>query len=99
MNPILTLRRLLKVSQTELGTAIGVSQSMVSQYEKGASTPSPETVIKLIQFSRSRGIEVSFESIYAPDASNGPVDRFSASDDTQPPAGTSSRKFKSARKK
>lgn len=97
MNPILHLRRLLKVSQTELGNAIGVSQSMVSQYEKGVSTPSPETAIKLIQFSRSRGVEVSFESIYAPDGNNVPIDRIAASDDAQPPVGRSSRK--SARKK
>ena len=89
MNPILHLRKRLEVSQAELGTAIGVTQSAISQYEKGTSIPSYETVRRLIEFAKTRGVEVSFDSIYAPsNGKNGATDRAAASDDAQPPAGT-----------
>lgn len=86
MNPILQLRKRLKVSQHDLGAAIGVTQSAVSQFEKGISIPSPETVRRLIEFSKTKGIAVSFESIYTPNG-NGLIDRMAASDDAQPPIG------------
>lgn len=87
MNPIFQLRKRLKVSQAELGTALEVTQSAVSQYEKGTTVPSPEVVKRLIDFAKKRGVDVSFETIYAPLAKNGLVDRIAASDDAQPPAG------------
>jgi transcriptional regulator with XRE-family HTH domain len=71
MNPILQLRKRLKVSQADLGAELGVTQSAISQYEKGTSTPSPEIVRRLIEFAKTRGIEVSFESIYLPAGGNG----------------------------
>lgn len=89
MNPILELRKQLDVSQSELAAAIGVTQSAISQFEKDSATPSPDTVKKLIDFAKTRGVEVSFDSIYAPTLRNGKVDRAASSDDAQPPAGTS----------
>lgn len=98
MNPILQLRKRLKASQVQMGKAIGVSQSAVSQYEKGRATPSPDVVRRLIEFAKTRGVEVSFEWIYAPNDQNGPIDSVSSSDDTQPPVGRSSRKLAKKRK-
>lgn len=89
MNPILEIRKQLDVSQSELAAAIGVTQSAVSQFEKGLATPSPDTVKKLINFAKTKGIDVSFDSIYAPTLRNGKVDRGAASDDTQPNPGGS----------
>ncbi|CAB3784532.1 helix-turn-helix domain-containing protein [Pararobbsia alpina] len=94
MNPILRIRKRLKVSQTELGAALKVTQSAISQYEKGEIVPNPEVVRKLVEFARSKGLDVSFDSIYAP-TGNGKLDRMISSDDTQPPVGQSSRKKKS----
>ncbi|MFM0243820.1 helix-turn-helix domain-containing protein [Paraburkholderia sediminicola] len=88
MSPILQLRKRLKVSQADLGAALGVTQSAISQYEKGTSVPSPEIVRRLIEFAKTAGIEVSFESIYAPSRKNGALDRAAASDDVQPPVGS-----------
>lgn len=87
MNPIFQLRKRLKVSQAELGAALEVTQSAVSQYEKGTSIPSPDVVRRLIDFAKGRGVDVSFEAIYTPTSWNGPTDRVAASDDTQPPVG------------
>ena len=89
MNPILELRKQLGVSQSELAAAIGVTQSAISQFEKDSATPSPDTVKKLIDFARTRGVEVSFDSIYAPTLRNCKTDRAAASDDTQGDAGGS----------
>lgn len=97
MNPIFQLRKRLKVSQAELGIALEVTQSAISQYEKGTSVPSPEVVRRLIDFAKGKGIDVSFEAIYAPTSWNGPTDRAAASDDTQPPVGGTSRKTKEAK--
>lgn len=97
MNPILQLRKRLSVSQAELGAELGVTQSAVSQFEKGSAVPSPETVKRLIDFAKKRGVDVSFDSIYVPLAKNGMVDRMAASDDAQPTGGTSDRKTKESR--
>jgi putative transcriptional regulator len=88
MNPILQLRQRLKISQAELGAELGVTQSAVSQFEKGSAVPSPETVQRLIDCAKKRGVDVSFDSIYAPLARNGVIDRMAASDDSQNPVGT-----------
>jgi transcriptional regulator with XRE-family HTH domain len=93
---ILQLRKRLKLSQLELGQAIGVSQSSISQYEKGTTTPSPDVVRKLIEYAKGRDVQVSFESIYAGNG-NGVIDRTAASDDAQPPVGGTSDKRKESR--
>lgn len=36
-----------KISQTKLGEIVGVSQDMISLYERGTSEPSQETLIKI----------------------------------------------------
>jgi putative transcriptional regulator len=97
MNPIRQLRKRLKVSQTELGKEIGVTQSAISQFENGSSIPSPDTVLKIIAFAKRRGVNVSFDSIYSQIPRNGTVDNLAASDDVQPVGGTPSRRIKEAR--
>jgi putative transcriptional regulator len=63
MNPFRTIRLRLGVSQAEIGSALGVSQSNVSFYEKGQTVP-PEAASKLIAFAREHGLEISYDHVY-----------------------------------
>ena len=98
MNPIRQLRKRLKVSQVQLAREIGVTQSAISQFENGSSIPSPDTVLKIIDFAKRRNVVVSFDSIYSQIPRNGDVDSIAASDDVQPPVGGKTpRRVKEAR--
>ena len=44
------LRRERKLTQTELGEVIGVSQRSIAAYEAGVRRPSPEVVNKIRQY-------------------------------------------------
>lgn len=63
MNVVRTIRSRLGVTQAELAEALGVTQSNVSFYERGQAVP-PPTAGKLIEFSRSRGLELSYDHVY-----------------------------------
>lgn len=54
---------LLKVTQTELAAALGVTQGNVSFYEKGQTIP-PAVARKLIAFAKRKGVKLSFDAIY-----------------------------------
>jgi transcriptional regulator with XRE-family HTH domain len=47
---LLVLRKKKKVSQTELATQIGISQSNIANYESDKIRPSYEVLIKLADF-------------------------------------------------
>lgn len=49
-NRIITLRRNNGVTQTELGKAIGVGKTTISNYETGYSTPDAETLIRIADY-------------------------------------------------
>ena len=98
MTAIYQLRKRLNLSQTDLASEIGVTQSAISQFETGASIPSPETVRKLVEFARKRGIKLSFELVYAKDLNGDEIERLAATDDAQnPTGGRSARHPKQAR--
>lgn len=46
-NKIKERRELLGISQTDLAEALGTSQNQVSRYERGASDPTSEMLLKL----------------------------------------------------
>jgi transcriptional regulator with XRE-family HTH domain len=94
MHPIKKLRTRLKISQADLGQEIGVTQSAISQFEKDTAIPSPETVQKIIDFAKKRGVDISFDAIYGASAKNSVIERLAASDDVQPPTGGKTRKRK-----
>jgi transcriptional regulator with XRE-family HTH domain len=64
MNPLTDLRKRLKLSQAELGLAIGVGQSVVSMYERGDCQMGVDKALKLVAFARARGVKVKMESLY-----------------------------------
>lgn len=44
------IRKERKINQTELGLELGLTQQMVSSYEKGISSPNVEILIKLADY-------------------------------------------------
>ncbi|WP_454826066.1 helix-turn-helix domain-containing protein [Paraburkholderia xenovorans] len=64
MNGLIALRKRLKMSQTDLGDAIGVTQSAISQYERGDCLMTPDVAIRLVQFARARGIAATMDALY-----------------------------------
>ena len=68
MSAIKTIRERLKLTQTDFGIALGVSQGSISFYEQGSIPIPPQTAAKLIEFAKSHGIKVSFNDLYAESA-------------------------------
>jgi transcriptional regulator with XRE-family HTH domain len=56
---IFELRKVKKLTQTELGKLLGVSGVAISQFEKGANKPSYDTMVKLSEI-----LEFDFNSLY-----------------------------------
>jgi putative transcriptional regulator len=71
MNAFRSIRERLKVSQAEIGAALDVSQSNVSFYEKGQTVP-PAVAAKLIEFARSRGLNITYDHVYGSEALSAP---------------------------
>ncbi len=65
MNNVKHIRQILGLSQADLGKAIGVSQGNVSFYELGQEVP-PKVARKLIDVAKAKGVDISFDDIYAP---------------------------------
>ena len=63
MNTILSIRKRLDATQSELAEALGVSQGNVSHYERGQTVP-PDIAFRLINFAKKRGLSLSFDDIY-----------------------------------
>lgn len=64
MNAFATIRQRLDVTQKDLAEALGCTQGNVSFYEKGQIVP-PPVAKRLIDFATSRGLELSFDTVYA----------------------------------
>ena len=52
------IRKDKKVSQAKLGAALGLTQQMVSSYEKGTSSPNIEVLVKIADYF---GVEIENE--------------------------------------
>lgn len=65
MTNLRDIRRTLNLSQAELASAMGVTQSALSQYETGRCQPLIKHAKKLIAFAGGRGILISLEDVYA----------------------------------
>jgi transcriptional regulator with XRE-family HTH domain len=53
-------RKERKISQSKLGNALGITQQMISSYEKDISSPNIETLIKIADF-----FEISIDRLVA----------------------------------
>ncbi|WP_409015162.1 helix-turn-helix transcriptional regulator [Caballeronia sp. LZ001] len=67
MNGLITLRKRLAMSQAEIGAAIGVTQSTISQSERGEITLSVEVAKRLRDFARSKGVRTTLDDLYTSD--------------------------------
>lgn len=65
MNAITSIRKSLGLSQAALGAALNLSQSAISQFEKGICEPTPDVARKLISLAQQNGLDINFDSIYA----------------------------------
>lgn len=52
------------MTQAELAAAVGVTQSAVSQYERGDSQITPNVARRLIELAREHGVKATFDDIY-----------------------------------
>jgi DNA-binding XRE family transcriptional regulator len=64
MNGLITLRKRLALSQAELGAAIDVTQSTISQAERGDITLSVDVAKRAVLFARRKGIKTSLDELY-----------------------------------
>ena len=65
MNTILSIRKRLEATQSELAEALGVSQGNISHYERGQTVP-PDIASRLIGFAATRGHLLTFDDVYSP---------------------------------
>lgn len=70
MSIIKSLRERLKLSQKQLGEAVGVGQTAISNYEVGERTPEIDVAIKLRDLASENHIEIPIESILVPQGRN-----------------------------
>jgi putative transcriptional regulator len=64
MNTIKTIRQKLGMTQAELATALQITQSQVSKYERGEQEISPALARDLIRYAQTQGKRVTFNDIY-----------------------------------
>lgn len=64
MTALRSIRKRLGVSQGQIAEILGCNQSNVSGIERGQYAMSPAVAAKLIEFSRSRGLEISYDHVY-----------------------------------
>lgn len=65
MTNLRDIRRTLNLSQAELASAMGVTQSALSQYETGRCQPLIKHARRLIAFAEGQGVLISLDDVYA----------------------------------
>jgi putative transcriptional regulator len=63
MNSIQSIRERLGVTQSVFGDGIGCTQGNVGHLERG-QTVMPPVAEKIIEFAKSKGLEIGFDHIY-----------------------------------
>ncbi len=71
MNAIQTIRTRLNLTQSAFADGIGVTQGNVSLYEKGQTVP-PKVAKRVIELAATKGIELSYDDVYAEPAAQPP---------------------------
>jgi DNA-binding transcriptional regulator YiaG len=62
-----TIRKRLQLTQAEIAAPLGVTQGSVSFYETGQTAVPPGVAAKLIEFAKGRGVEITYDDVYAPE--------------------------------
>ena len=65
MNPIQDIRKAAGLSQEALAKALSVTQSAISQYERGETRPDIAKAIKLVSIGKKNGKRYKVEDLYA----------------------------------
>lgn len=65
MNLIFKFRNDVGLSQESLAKAIGVTQSAISQLERGEKKPSVDLAMRLVSFAKEQGKSFKLEDFYA----------------------------------
>ena len=64
MNRIKHYRGVADISQSELAKALGYKQSAISNYENCSRAPSVHDAKRIIEFFRSKGLDISFDDVF-----------------------------------
>lgn len=73
MNSIRRIRKAAGLSQAQLAATLKVSQSAISQYERGAIQPGIKQAKRLVELAADSGLSVSLDQVYEfPEASRAP---------------------------
>lgn len=73
MNSIRHIRKAAALSQAQLAVVLEVSQSAISQYERGAIQPGIKQAKRLVALAADSGLSVSLDQVYEqPEASRAP---------------------------
>jgi putative transcriptional regulator len=64
MSTFKSIRERLEVTQDAMAKALGCSQGNVAFYDKGQTVP-PAAATKLIAFAKSKGVELTYDDVYA----------------------------------
>jgi len=67
MNPIQEIRKAAGLSQVALAQMLDVTQSTVSQYERGEIRPEIPKALKLIALGKKHGQRFRLEDLYRPE--------------------------------
>ena len=65
-NRISAIRKNLRLTQTELGNAIGVTQVSITHYESGSRYPDLDKAKAIVDFFNNSGYRCSFENVFFP---------------------------------
>lgn len=64
MSTIYDLRTRMGISQSQLATELGMTQSNVSHLERGCHPVSPAVACRIIELARRNGLSLTFNDLY-----------------------------------
>lgn len=64
MNAFKTIRERLEMTQTEIASALEMTQGNVSFYERDAQDVPPGVAAKLIALAAKRGLKIGYDHVY-----------------------------------
>ena len=64
VSPIRAIRQRLNLSQKDMASGIGISQTTLSGYERGDWEISPAVARKLVATARDSGLQITMDQVY-----------------------------------
>jgi len=66
MHPIQEIRKAASLSQAALASELSVTQSTISQYERGEIRPDVSRALRLLEIAKGLKLHIRLEDIYRP---------------------------------